>query len=85
MKFVYTFGHLKIGVLNVQRCKIFCYMLFCWKRFYPKKWKTIIGDELNEKIDVNKIIQRIGFTSGEKNEIFKFISYNKKAELIELD
>jgi len=63
--------------------KIFCYILFYWKRFYPRKWKAIIGDELNEKIDENKIIQRIGFTSGEKNEIFKFISYNKKAELIE--
>jgi predicted house-cleaning noncanonical NTP pyrophosphatase (MazG superfamily) len=63
--------------------KIFCYMLFYWKRFYPKKWKTIIGDELNEIIDKNKIIQRIGFTNGEKNEILKLITHNKKEELME--
>jgi hypothetical protein len=63
--------------------KIFCHMLFYWKRYYPKKWKNIIGNELNEIIDKNKIIQRIGFTNGEKNEIFHFIKHNKKEELIE--
>ncbi len=63
--------------------KIFSYMLFYWKKHYPKKWKTIIEDELNEIIDQNKIIQRIGFTTGEKNEIFNFVTHNKKEELIE--
>jgi hypothetical protein len=62
--------------------KIFSYMLFYWKRFYPKKWKTIIGNELLEKIDNNKIIERIGFTTEERTELFKFVSYNKKDELI---
>jgi hypothetical protein len=63
--------------------KIFCYMLFYWKNYYPKKWKTIIGDELNQKMDENKIIQRIGFTRGEKSKILTFVSYNKKEELVE--
>jgi hypothetical protein len=63
--------------------KIFCYMLFYWKSHYPKKWKTIIGGELNQQIGENKIIQRIGFTRGEKSEILKLVSYNKKDELIE--
>jgi hypothetical protein len=62
--------------------KIFCYMLFYWKRFYPKKWKTIIGNELLEKIGNNKIIVKIGFTNEERTEVFKFVSYNKKDELI---
>jgi hypothetical protein len=54
-----------------------------WKQFYPRKWKTIIEDELLEKIGDNKIITRIGFTDEERNEIFKFISANKKDKLIE--
>jgi len=63
--------------------KIFCHMLFYWKRFYPKKWKTIIGNELLEKIGNNKIIEKIGFTNEERTEVFKFVSYNKKDVLID--
>jgi hypothetical protein len=62
---------------------LFSYMLFYWKKYYPKKWKIIIGDELNQKIDENKIIHQIGFSFGEKKEIYRCISYNKKEELIE--
>jgi hypothetical protein len=63
--------------------KIFCHILFYWKNHYPKKWKNIIGDELNQKIYEKKIIQKIGFTHEEKSQIFTFVSYNKKDELIE--
>ena len=63
--------------------EIFCYVLLYWKQSYPKKWKTIIEDELLEKIGDKKIIERIGFTDEERNEVFKFISNNKKKELLE--
>ena len=63
--------------------EIFCYVLLYWKQFYPRKWKAIIEDELLEKIGDKKIIERIGFTDEERNEIFKFISNNKKKELLE--
>jgi hypothetical protein len=63
--------------------KIFCYMLFYWKKNYPREWKQIISKELLEKINENKIIEKIGFTSREKNIIFTFIDKNNKNELIE--
>jgi len=63
--------------------EIFCYMIFYWKKNYPKKWKQIIGNEFDEKVTDNKIIDRIGFTSGEKTEILILIDKNNKKELID--
>jgi hypothetical protein len=52
--------------------KIFYYMLLYWKKHYPNKWKKIIGNELLENVEGN-IINNIGFTINERNEIYKFI------------
>lgn len=63
--------------------EIFYYVLSYWKKHYPKKWNTIIGNELLQKINDNKIIERIGFTHEERNEIFNLIKDNKKQKLNE--
>lgn len=63
--------------------KIFYFMLSYWKKFYPRKWKTIISHELLEQIGDNKIIEKIGFTSEERNQVFKFITSDNKKEFTE--
>ena len=50
--------------------EIFYFVISYWKKYYPIKWKNIIGNELLQKID-GKIIERIGFTSKEREEIYK--------------
>ena len=54
--------------------EVFYYLLNYWKKIYPKKWKTIISSEFLEKINKNKIIEKIGFTYKERDVIFKLIS-----------
>ena len=60
---------------------IFYFILSYWKKYYPKTWKQIIGNELLEDIGKNNIINKIGFTIHERNEIFKFVDNNDKKEL----
>ncbi len=54
---------------------IFYFVINYWKKHYPTKWKTIIGEELLEKINEN-VIQKIGFTINERNNIYKISKKN---------
>ncbi len=58
--------------------EVFYFIISYWKKHYPRKWKTIIGNELLEKIN-GKIIDRIGFTEIERDQIYKT---KNKQELI---
>jgi hypothetical protein len=55
-------------------------MLLYWKKHYPNKWKKIIGNELLENVEGN-IINNIGFTINERNEIYKFIDNADKEKI----
>jgi len=59
---------------------IFYFILLYWKKYYPRTWKQIIGHEILEDIEKNNIINKIGFTLHERNEIFKFIDNNDKKQ-----
>lgn len=60
----------------------FYFVLSYWKKYYPTKWKLIIGDELLEDIDDKNIVNKIGFSIDEREEIYKFIDSNEKKYLL---
>jgi hypothetical protein len=62
--------------------KVFWFILCYWKTFYPRKWKTLIGDELLEETNKN-IIQKIGFTKKERDSIFIIKDKNKFFEFLD--
>jgi hypothetical protein len=62
--------------------EVFWFVLSYWRSFYPRKWKILIGDELLEEINKN-IIQKIGFTKEEREEIFITEDKNKLFEFLD--
>jgi len=60
---------------------LFYFILLYWKKYYPTKWKEIIGNELLEKIDENNIVNKIGFNENERDEIYKLVDSNEKKYL----